>query len=129
MADLGELFRAAREARRLTQADLAKRVGVTLRTIGNWERGQPIPPGRIPHLEAALGVRARPDGHGGYRLTTQAVPDQVAEPGAEGGAVTIFVNPEILATHSAAEIEYAVAAGRAAILAAILDIDRRRPPE
>lgn len=52
---LGAAVRDARERRRLTQTELAEAVGVSLRTIGNVERGETAP--QLRHraaLEAAL---------------------------------------------------------------------------
>nr|WP_162177291.1 helix-turn-helix domain-containing protein [Actinotalea ferrariae] len=46
----GAEIRSARERARLTQEELASRVGVSHRTVGNWERGASVPRNR----EAAL---------------------------------------------------------------------------
>lgn len=35
-------FRTARKERRLTQASVAKRLGITTRTYGRWERGENV---------------------------------------------------------------------------------------
>lgn len=48
-------LRDARNRARLTQGELALRLGVTLRTVGNWERGQTIPRDRLPALRDILG--------------------------------------------------------------------------
>lgn len=50
----GEQIRAARERAGLTQEQLGQRVGVTLRTVGNWERGATVPRNRMAALESAL---------------------------------------------------------------------------
>lgn len=50
----GEQIRAARERAGLTQEELGRRLGVSMRTVGNWERGQTVPRNRMAALEAAL---------------------------------------------------------------------------
>lgn len=50
----GPEIKAARERARLTQAQLAERIGVGLRTVGNWERGETVPKNRMAALEALL---------------------------------------------------------------------------
>ena len=39
-----------REAKGWTQAQLAERVGVGKRTVGNWERGETVPKNRLGML-------------------------------------------------------------------------------
>ncbi|MDQ0735141.1 transcriptional regulator with XRE-family HTH domain [Arthrobacter agilis] len=51
----GEQIRAARERAALTQGQLGERVGVSLRTIGNWERGESVPRNKEGVLRSALG--------------------------------------------------------------------------
>lgn len=46
----GEQIRAGRERRGWTQAQLAQRVGVGQRTVGNWERGETVPMNRMAAL-------------------------------------------------------------------------------
>ena len=55
---LGQRIRAARQQKRWSQRRLASEVGVSLWTIGRWERGDTRPhyEGDIDALEAALGV-------------------------------------------------------------------------
>lgn len=48
-------IRAARERLQMTQGELAQEVGVSLRTISNWERGHSVPRGRMGALVEALG--------------------------------------------------------------------------
>lgn len=50
----GPEIKAARERAKLTQAQLASRIGVGLRTVGNWERGETVPKNRMAALEALL---------------------------------------------------------------------------
>lgn len=50
----GEQIRAARERAGLTQAELGSKVGVSLRTIGNWERGASVPRNRMAAIEDVL---------------------------------------------------------------------------
>jgi ribosome-binding protein aMBF1 (putative translation factor) len=57
--DLGPRIRRARRRRKWSQQRLADEVGVALRTIGAWERGESHPRRddvAIEDLEAALGV-------------------------------------------------------------------------
>lgn len=51
----GTEMRAARERASLTQGELAKRVGVSLRTVGNWERGESVPRSKEQAIRGALG--------------------------------------------------------------------------
>lgn len=53
---VGERIREARERAHLTQEQLGQKVGVSLRTIGNWERGTTVPKNRKAALEEVLGV-------------------------------------------------------------------------
>lgn len=48
----GPEIKAARERARMTQQQLAARIGVGLRTVGNWERGETVPQNRMAALEA-----------------------------------------------------------------------------
>lgn len=50
----GEQLRRARERRGWTQEQLAEAVGVTFRSIGNWERGE-VPASREARLRDVLG--------------------------------------------------------------------------
>lgn len=50
----GDEIRRARERAGLTQEQLASRVGVTPRTVGNWERGATVPRNRLATVQAAL---------------------------------------------------------------------------
>ncbi len=50
----GADIKAARNRAGLSQEELAARVGVTLRTIGNWERASTIPRDREHVLRTAL---------------------------------------------------------------------------
>ena len=50
----GREIRAARERAGMTQGELAQRVGVSLRTVGNWERGDTVPMNRASAVESAL---------------------------------------------------------------------------
>lgn len=51
----GEQLRDARSRAGLSQEDLAKAVGVTLRSIGNWERGAGVPRNREGRVRDVLG--------------------------------------------------------------------------
>lgn len=50
----GQQISDARQRAGLTQQDLATKVGVSLRTVGNWERGATVPRSRMHALRAAL---------------------------------------------------------------------------
>lgn len=52
----GEQIRTQRERLQLTQQELADHVGVSMRTIGNWERGETVPRNRIGALAELLGL-------------------------------------------------------------------------
>lgn len=51
----GSEIKEARERRQMSQQDLADLVGVSLRTVGSWERGESVPRSRMGALHAALG--------------------------------------------------------------------------
>ena len=50
----GQQIRSARERAGLTQEQLAQRVDVSLRSVGNWERGHSIPRSKSAIVEAVL---------------------------------------------------------------------------
>lgn len=50
----GEEIRQGRERARLTQAQLGQIVGVTGRTVGNWERGETVPRNREGAVRQAI---------------------------------------------------------------------------
>ena len=51
-------LKAARANAFLTQKDAAERIGVTVDTIGNWERGKSFPDAlQIKRIEEVYGVR------------------------------------------------------------------------
>lgn len=56
---LGDQIRSAREARGWSQIELAQQVGVTNRTIGEWERGARVPKKHIGRIEKILGITLR----------------------------------------------------------------------
>lgn len=47
----GPEIKAARERAHMTQQELAEKVGVGLRTVGNWERGESVPKNRMAAIE------------------------------------------------------------------------------
>jgi len=51
-----EQIKSARERRRMTQQELADEVGVSLRTVGSWERGESVPRNRMGAVAEALGL-------------------------------------------------------------------------
>jgi transcriptional regulator with XRE-family HTH domain len=50
----GDQLRIAREKAGLTQEALAQRVGVSMRSVGNWERGEGVPRSREQRVRDAL---------------------------------------------------------------------------
>lgn len=50
----GQQLRTARERRGWTQEQLAKELGVTFRSVGNWERGE-VPANREARIRDVLG--------------------------------------------------------------------------
>lgn len=56
----GEQIRAARERAHLSQQELANRLGVSMRTVGNWERGETVPRNRMAAIYEVLGVDDEP---------------------------------------------------------------------
>jgi transcriptional regulator with XRE-family HTH domain len=58
MSDItGEQIRAARERLRMTQQELAEELGVSLRTVSNWERGESVPRNRAGAIVDVLGIQ------------------------------------------------------------------------
>lgn len=53
---LGERIRRARERARLSQEELAKAAGASVRAVGDWENDRRKPRNRIGALEEVLGV-------------------------------------------------------------------------
>ena len=58
----GDELRRARSRAKLTQGELAKRLGVSLRTVGNWESGQPIAPFNLAAIEDFVAESGMPAG-------------------------------------------------------------------
>lgn len=56
LEQLGRRIRRLREARHMKQDDLALLLDVTVKTVGNWERGKNFPKGRMGALEKVFGV-------------------------------------------------------------------------
>ena len=101
----GEDLAAARNRARLTQQQLADRLGVTLRSVGNWERSQAVPSGAESKVRDVLASqlgnqpdllssvsdarllaeiakrfeRAREDGEGHVPATTNPASDELAQ--------------------------------------------------
>ncbi|MBD2760045.1 helix-turn-helix transcriptional regulator [Yimella sp. cx-573] len=50
----GDTIRLARQRAGWSQQELAEKVGVSMRSIGNYERGDSIPRNRMPVLEEVL---------------------------------------------------------------------------
>ena len=78
-ATLGDRLAAAREAAGMTQAVLAQRLGVRVKTLRDWENDVSEPrANRLQMLAALLGVSLR------WLLTGEG--DDVPPPGDDGGA-------------------------------------------
>jgi transcriptional regulator with XRE-family HTH domain len=59
ITDLGDALRQHRYRNRLSQKQLALRIGVTQQTVARWEHGSPPRPDMLPHIHAELkGVSA-----------------------------------------------------------------------
>lgn len=54
----GDEIRRLRESRGLTQQQLAQALGVGMRTVGNWERGETVPLNRMGMLRQYFGLDA-----------------------------------------------------------------------
>ena len=52
----GDEIRRLREARGLTQEQLAKAIGVGARSVGNWERGVTIPKNSLGRIRDFFGL-------------------------------------------------------------------------
>lgn len=59
----------------MTQGELGQAVGVSLRTVGNWERGESVPLNRVGALEDVLGVSLRPAASAPRSRAEQAILD------------------------------------------------------
>lgn len=57
----GDEIRAARERARMSQQELADKLEVSLRTVGNWERGETVPRNRLAAINELLGIGAGPE--------------------------------------------------------------------
>jgi transcriptional regulator with XRE-family HTH domain len=71
-SDLGMRIRRARERKRWSQEQLAAALGVGVRSVGRWERGEAGPRNAIGALEEVLGVDL--SGNGGTPVFTD--PDE-----------------------------------------------------
>lgn len=69
-----EQIKAGRERRRITQAELAKELGVSLRTITSWEAGDSVPRNRTAALIEALNLD---EPQQGYQWGEQSVRDRI----------------------------------------------------
>ena len=49
-------IKEGRDKRQITQAELAAELGVSLRTVGSWERGESVPRNRVAALADALDI-------------------------------------------------------------------------
>jgi len=63
-AEFGHRIRRARERKRWTQGELAAALGVGVRSVGRWERGEAVPRSAIGAIEQVLSLSfdgAEPD--------------------------------------------------------------------
>lgn len=58
----GEQIKEGRERLHLTQQELATQVGVSMRTVGNWERGDSVPRSRMGAIREVLRMDGPADG-------------------------------------------------------------------
>lgn len=58
----GEQIKEARERLHMTQTELAEVLGVSLRTVGSWERGESVPRSRMGAIREVLKMEAPDDG-------------------------------------------------------------------
>lgn len=92
----GAQLREARESRRWTQEQLAEAVGVTLRSIGNWERGS-VPANREARIRDVLGDHLTPGGNPLTRASDLALISELArrlEARAQSGGSHGVADPE-----------------------------------
>lgn len=52
----GDEIRRLREARKMTQSELATAIGVGVRTVTNWETGATVPKNRLGMLRSFFGL-------------------------------------------------------------------------
>jgi transcriptional regulator with XRE-family HTH domain len=85
-ADRGSVLRVARRARRLTQDELGRRVGVAGETVSHWERGTWTPPvHQVFRLARVLRVDAGELGGGlGVAMPDPAESERTADAGVGG---------------------------------------------
>lgn len=70
-----EQIKEGRDKRQITQAELAAEIGVSMRTIGSWERGDSVPRNKVPALMEALSLEPA----GEYQWDVQAVRSRVGQ--------------------------------------------------
>lgn len=70
--DLGTTIKRARERLRWTQQQLATAVGVSQKTVDNWENGRTAPRSSLGAIEQALNVNLT----NGQSVVTFATPDE-----------------------------------------------------
>ena len=85
----GDLLKALRQQKRLTQQELAARIGVHRNTIGSWERGDFLPESKTIIMELARQLQL--DAHDTRCLMWLTV---FARPSSEQMAITIGWEPD-----------------------------------
>lgn len=110
----------------MTQQDLAEAVGVSLRSVGNWERGQTIPKSKLTLVQSVLRTRFVAMAEGLYEiqpLEPPAVPGlQGVETSGEEGRVVLYYRPGFFEGMSDDQQAEILAAGRLAVLKAAREI-------
>lgn len=75
----GTEIRRARERAGLTQEELAEKVGVSLRTVGNWERGTSVPRAKEGIIRAVLSDHIKSPDRDAPSLTSASDAELIAE--------------------------------------------------
>jgi len=73
----GQQIKTARNRAGLTQQALADALGVTLRTIGNWERGATVPRDKAPAIRDVLGEYLTASSQDGEPALSQATDAEI----------------------------------------------------
>lgn len=108
----GEQIRTARELAGLSQSELGRQIGVSLRTIGNWERGATIPQSSNARLR--------------YALRDTWPGDDVAAIGPDDDTILFSLPRDALEGLSDLEIDEIQATARAKALQAVREIKGSR---
>jgi transcriptional regulator with XRE-family HTH domain len=86
---LGSAIKRARERLRLSQKELAARIGVNVKTVDNWENGRTSPRSSLGALEEVLGDL---QGRGSSRDQTPPAADELLDADADDDGLQDLVN-------------------------------------